>query len=78
MKTAVSIPDDVFAEGERIARRLGTSRSRLYANALTVFVARYDESRTTAAMNDVLDKVGGTSDDFTRGAARRVLRRVEW
>ena len=78
MKAAVSIPDDVFAEGERIARRLRTSRSQLYARALAVFVSQHDDDRTTAAMNAVVDKVGDAVDDFTRRAARRVLRRVEW
>ena len=78
MKAAVSIPDDVFAEGERIARRLGTSRSQLYARALTIFVSQHDDDRTTAAMDAVIDKVGAGVDDFTRRAARRALRRVEW
>jgi len=29
MKTAVSLPDDLFADAERIARRLKKPRSRL-------------------------------------------------
>ena len=78
MKAAVSIPDDVFADGERVARRLKTSRSQLYARALTVFVSQHDDDRTTVAMNTVVDKVGHGVDDFTRRAAHRVLRRVEW
>ena len=78
MKAAVSIPDDVFADGERVARRLKTSRSHLYARALTVFVSQHDDDRITLAMNTVVDKVGHVVDDFTRRAAHRVLRRVEW
>jgi metal-responsive CopG/Arc/MetJ family transcriptional regulator len=34
MKTAISIPDDVFAAAERLARRLKKSRSELYSRAL--------------------------------------------
>src|SRR5436190_1081962 len=34
MKTAVSIPDDVFHEAERLARRTKRSRSRLFSDAL--------------------------------------------
>lgn len=78
MKTAVSIPDDVFEEAERLASRLQTSRSQLYARALSEFVARHDEDRVTAAMDSVVDEVRTEIDDFTRKAADQSLRRVEW
>uniref|UniRef100_A0A7C2NY35 Ribbon-helix-helix protein, CopG family n=1 Tax=Schlesneria paludicola TaxID=360056 RepID=A0A7C2NY35_9PLAN len=78
MKTAVSIPDEVFEEAERLAGRLQTSRSQLYARALAEFVARHDDDRVTAAMNAVIDAVGQTPDDFTREAVGQALRRVEW
>jgi len=41
MKTAVSIPDDVFEKAERHARRMGKSRSQLYNHALAEYVARH-------------------------------------
>ena len=78
MKAAVSIPDDVFEEGERLVRRLHTSRSQLYARALAVFVVQHDDDQVTAAMNRVVDQVGPEVDGFTRRAARRTLRHVEW
>jgi metal-responsive CopG/Arc/MetJ family transcriptional regulator len=40
MKTAVSIPDDLFRLAEAAARRLQVSRSQLYATALSVFLNR--------------------------------------
>lgn len=78
MKTAVSIPDEVFEEAERLAGRLQTSRSQLYARALAEFVARHDDDRVTAAMDAVVDEVGTGSDEFTRAAARQAMRHVEW
>jgi predicted transcriptional regulator len=78
MKAAISIPDDVFAQGERLAQRLHTTRSSLYARALSDFVVQHDEDQVTAAMNRVLDETGTETDDFTRRAARRALRHVEW
>ena len=41
MKTAISIPDDVFAEAEETAQRLGVSRSGLYTRAIAEFVERH-------------------------------------
>jgi predicted transcriptional regulator len=78
MKTAVSIPEDVFTEAEELARRLRTSRSRLYSRALSEFVARHAPDRVTEAMDRVLDEVGPGADLFVSRAARAVLERVEW
>jgi len=78
MKTTVSIPDHVFEEAERLASRLQTSRSRLYARALAEFLARHGDERVTAAMDAIVDDVGTGIDEFTRKAARQALRRVEW
>lgn len=78
MKTAVSIPDDLFEEAERLAIELRTSRSQLYSRALQEFVARHTPDPLTEAMNRVVDEVGSELDEFSQKASRRVLERVEW
>ncbi len=78
MKTAISIPDEIFEEAERLASELKTSRSQLYSRALQEFVARHAPDRLTEAMNRVLDEVGTEVDEFTKDASRQVLERVEW
>ena len=78
MKTAISIPDNLFADAERLASRLQTSRSELYARALAEFVARHDEERVTSAMNATLENVGTEVNAFSAEASQSVLRRVEW
>jgi metal-responsive CopG/Arc/MetJ family transcriptional regulator len=78
MKTAVSIPDDVFEKAERLARRAGRSRSDVYAAALREYVARHAPDEVTEAMNRVCDEVDAQVDDFVRTAGRRALERTEW
>ena len=78
MKTAVSIPDDVFEDAERLASRLRTSRSQLYARALAEFVARHDDDRVTSLMDQAVREAGGEADAFVRAAAQQSLQRVEW
>jgi predicted transcriptional regulator len=78
MKTAVSVPDEVFEGAERLARRTRRSRSRLYSDALREYVARHAAEEVTAAMNRVLEEVGELQDPFVSTAARRVLERSEW
>jgi len=41
MKVAVSVPDRVFKEAERVAKHLRVSRSRVYAQALQEFVKKH-------------------------------------
>ena len=77
MKTAVSIPDDVFEEAERLAMDLQTSRSQLYSRALREFVARHAPDRLTEAMNRVVDVVGSEIDEFSQRASHRVLEQVD-
>jgi metal-responsive CopG/Arc/MetJ family transcriptional regulator len=78
MKTAVSIPDDLFEEAERLAVKFQTSRSQIYSRALQDFVARHAPDLLTEAMNRVVDEVGSEVDEFSRKASRRVLERIEW
>jgi metal-responsive CopG/Arc/MetJ family transcriptional regulator len=79
MKTAISIPENVFADAERLAQRTKRSRSELYAAAVREYVARHSGDAVTEAMNSVMDEVGGTgTDPFVSLAARKTLERVEW
>ncbi|MGH8318359.1 MAG: hypothetical protein ACREUL_10315 [Steroidobacteraceae bacterium] len=78
MKTAVSIPDEVFAEAESLARQLNASRSEIYSRALSEFLGRHAPDRVTEQMNEALGRIGEPADPFTQRAARRVLKRAEW
>jgi metal-responsive CopG/Arc/MetJ family transcriptional regulator len=79
MKTAISIPDDVFHAAERHARRTRKSRSQLYAEALAEYLARHGPDEVTEAMNRVVEQLGQQdTDPFIDGAARRVLEGSEW
>jgi metal-responsive CopG/Arc/MetJ family transcriptional regulator len=79
MKTAVSIPDRVFAEAEHLAKRLKKSRSQVYAEALAEYTARHDEDHVTERVNAALEAVGEQHQDPALAeAVYRVLRNVEW
>jgi hypothetical protein len=57
MKTAISLPDTLFKEAERVAARLGLSRSELYARAITRFVREQSGDAITEAINRVVQKL---------------------
>jgi predicted transcriptional regulator len=78
MKTAISLPDELYAEAEQLAQRLHRSRSRLYADAVREYVARHDPDAVTNALNRVCDSVEDGLDPAIAAAGKRLLDRVEW
>jgi predicted transcriptional regulator len=78
MKTAVSIPEDVFKGAERLARKTKRSRSRLFSDALKEYLARHTPDSVTEAMNKACSGLGAAKDEFVSSAAGRVLERSEW
>ncbi len=79
MKTAISLPDDVYRGAERYAKRTQKSRSQLYAEALSEYLARHAPDEVTEDMNMVVDQLGASAaDPFVAGVARRILKSVEW
>jgi len=78
MKTAVSIPDEVYVRAERLAEQTNRSRSRLYSDALGEYLARHGTDSVTASMNEALAGIDERSDAFVNAANRSVLNRSEW
>lgn len=78
MKTAISIPDDLFQRADELAGRLGKSRSELYREALADYVARRETGAVTSALNEIADEVVADRAGFGDRAARFVLERDEW
>lgn len=78
MKTAVSIPDPVFAEAERVSQRLRMSRSRLY----TVAVENFLKAHRSKGVKDALDALYATEPSQLSAALEAMqlasLPREEW
>ena len=51
MKTAVSLPDPLFDAADRMAKRLGMPRSRLYAEAVEAFINAHHDAGVKEALN---------------------------
>jgi antitoxin MazE6 len=79
MKTAVSVPDDLFAQVDRLAHRSRRSRSDVYSAALREYVARHAPDEVTAGLDAVLEQLGQPdADAFMAAAAHRTLGAAEW
>ena len=78
MKTAISLPDALFKEAERFARRLKKSRSQLYVAALAEYLARHLPDAVTEAMDRACDRIGSGRDEFVGAASRTTLKNTSW
>ena len=78
MKTAVSLPDDLFQRAESTAKNLRVSRSELYARALTDFLARRDRESVTTKLNEVYGDFHAELDPGLQRAQTLLLKKSEW
>lgn len=79
MKTAVSVPDDLFAQVDRLAQRSRRSRSEVYSAALREYVARHAPDEVTAGLDRVIAEAGQPDGDrFAAAAAHGTLGSAEW
>jgi metal-responsive CopG/Arc/MetJ family transcriptional regulator len=78
MKLALSIPDELFDAAETLSKRLGVSRSRLYATALEDFVAKHQARKITERLNAVYAQEDSRVDRPTRRLQARSVSKTAW
>ena len=78
MKLALSIPDELFESAETLSKRLGVSRSRLYATALEDFVAKHQAKKVTERLNAVYASQDSRIDRDIRRLQARAFGKNPW
>jgi len=78
MKTAVSLPDDLFRLADAAARRLRVSRSQLYAAAIAAYLQQKDENAITERLNDVYSRTPAKADSGLLRAQFASLDKEAW
>jgi hypothetical protein len=78
VKTAVSVPDDVFRRAEKLAKTRKISRSQLYTAALVNLLELHNSE--AEGITSAYDSAFGDARDesFAGDAGRRALLEVEW
>lgn len=57
MKTAISIPDDLFLTVEEMAKKLNVSRSRFFAEAVRDYIAKQNNRELFKTLNKVYSEI---------------------
>ena len=78
MKTAISLPDSLFAEAEQAAERLRMSRSKLYATAIAQFLKQHGSRAVTERLNEVYAEEKSQLDPVLHALQLRSLPHEDW
>ena len=58
MKTAISLPDELFDSAEQFSKRMGLSRSELFAKAVELYLQLHNDQGVT----EMLDRIYGETE----------------
>ena len=78
MKTAISIPDDLFQAADELAKELGVARSKLYATAVAEYLDRRRDARITELLDEVYREQSSQLAPELRRMQGRSLAADEW
>ncbi len=78
MKTAISIEDEILREADETARRMGLSRSRLFALAVVDFLQRHRREQMLVLLNEVYaGEAQSTEKRLLKGIKTKVRRTMK-
>ncbi len=78
MKTAVSLPDEIFRQAEATAKKLRISRSKLYASAISEYLDRHRAESVTERLNQVYSEQDSKLDPALERAMLQTLAKDPW
>jgi metal-responsive CopG/Arc/MetJ family transcriptional regulator len=78
MKTAISVPDEVFRTADRFARRRKLSRSALFTQAVEEFLAHHRREGVTDQLNRVYEHEHSALDPLIGGMQAMTVPKEEW
>jgi metal-responsive CopG/Arc/MetJ family transcriptional regulator len=78
MKTAISIPDSIFKAAEKMAHRLGLSRSELYAKAVAEFLQKHRNEGVTKELDKIYSKESSQLDPGIKALQAASIDEDEW
>ena len=78
MKTAISLPDQLFEAADGLASQMNVSRSQFYATALEKYIAEIEKSSLTEKINKFIDQHGQEKDELMDKHMIAQMRKVDW
>lgn len=78
MKTAISLPDDVFEAADALAKERGVPRSQIYVLALRSYLEQQRGEKVMEQLNEYYANEKAVIDPKLKKLQSKALRRSEW
>ena len=78
LKTAISIPENIFLQADETAKVLGLNRSRLYTAAIAEFLEKHREDIIKAKLNEIYASDNSQVDPIFNKAQMMGLAKEDW
>lgn len=78
MKIAISVPDTIYEDAERLASKLGTSRSEIFARAMQEFSHKHQPDNVTDTLNAVIDQISSDDEKMRKQSACKIFEKLDW
>ena len=78
MKTAISIPDEIYHSADQLAKRFGMSRSELYSKAVSDYINTHKNEAVTKALDQIYAKEKSEIDPVINVMQLRSLPKESW
>ncbi|MEA1927443.1 MAG: ChpI protein [Candidatus Auribacterota bacterium] len=78
MKTAISIPDQVFSRADRFARLRKMTRSALFTIAVDEYIQHHRQDNVTDKLNEVYAQTDSSLDPFLDNLQILSLPKEDW
>ena len=76
MKTAILLPDTLFADAEKTAKKLGIAPNQLFEKALEEFISRHKKESITEKYNVIYSKINSDEDLAIKNLTIKNLREL--
>ena len=78
MKTAISIPDQVFSRADKFARRRKMTRSALFSIAVDEYIQHHRQDNVTQKLNEIYAKEDSSLDPVLDKVQALSLPKENW
>ena len=78
MKTAISIPDNLFRAAERYAKAHGFSRSELFSKAVAEYLERHPAAHITKELDAVYSTESSSMDETVTRMQSESIKKEKW
>ena len=78
MKTAISIPDQIFSQADRFARLRKMTRSALFTIAVDEYIQHHRQDDVTDKLNEIYAKTDSSLDPVLNNLQILSLPKEDW